>query len=205
MTRTALLSVFNKTENFYNFANSLVACNFNLLASGGTFTKLQERGIPVRNVADIVGPAIFDHRVVTLSREVYASILARLDDEKDLAELERLGLLSIDLVYVDMYPLAQAISDTSKTAEQVNEMVDIGGPTMIRAANKALRFSLASEHQFGLALGALDLREEAQVRAKKRLRAQSESIVADYVNVSTLFYQNDADGTFERWRKTFAA
>src|SRR5208283_4097843 len=101
--KVALLSVFHKT-GIVEFAKSLVALGWRILASGGTAKTLSEAGVTVQDVASLVGgQAILGHRVVTLSREVHAGLLARPTDE-DAKEMEQLGIPYIDLVCVDLYP-----------------------------------------------------------------------------------------------------
>src|SRR5437870_5452477 len=87
--KTALISVYNK-EGIVEFARQLVSLDFKILASGGTAKTLSDAGIEVTDVATLVGGGpILGHRVVTLSREIHAGLLAK-DDDKDRAELERL-------------------------------------------------------------------------------------------------------------------
>src|SRR3989338_9926335 len=107
--KVALISVYHK-EGIVEFARALVELGWSLLASGGTCKHLREAGLPVRDVAELVGgDAMLGHRVVTLSCEVHAGLLARGTPE-DRAELERLGIPWIGLVCVDMYPLHEAIA-----------------------------------------------------------------------------------------------
>jgi AICAR transformylase/IMP cyclohydrolase PurH (only IMP cyclohydrolase domain in Aful) len=108
-TKTALISVFNK-QGIVEFAKELVALDFKILASGGTAKELSSAGIEVTDVASLVGGgAILGHRVVTLSREVHAGLLAR-DIPEDRAELEKNNIPWIDLVCVDLYPLQEEIN-----------------------------------------------------------------------------------------------
>ena len=137
-SRAALLSVYDK-EGIVGFAQALVGHNFVIYASGGTAKCLAARGVAVTNVATLVGgEAILGHRVVTLSREIHAGLLAR-DCADDRAELERLGIPWIDLVCVDLYPLEAEIAKPGSTRELVIEQTDIGGPTMIRSGAKGGR------------------------------------------------------------------
>ena len=106
--RVALLSVYDKS-GIVEFAKQLARFNFKLYASGGTFKTLQDGGVESSDVADLIGGgAILGHRVVTLSREIYAGLLARNVDE-DIQELKKLGIPRIDLVCVDLYPLEEEI------------------------------------------------------------------------------------------------
>lgn len=135
--RYALLSVYNK-EGIVEFAQGLVHLGWGLIASGGTAKVLQAAGLPVRDVAEFVGGGpILGHRVVTLSREIHAALLAN-DTPEDNAELERIGVPRIELVCVDLYPVQLAIKGGKSRAE-VRELTDIGGPAMLRAAAKGER------------------------------------------------------------------
>ena len=106
---------------------------WNLLGSAGTAKYLNENGIPCRDVAELVGPPILGHRVVTLAREIYAGLLAT---DADADELKKLNLARIDLVYVTLYPLEKTIADPKSTSEQVLEKTDIGGPTFARGGQR---------------------------------------------------------------------
>ena len=132
--RLALLSVFNK-DGMVDFATALAELDFDLLASGGTAKCLLGAGLPVKDVAELVGGGpIFGHRVATLSREIHASILAR---DCDLAELAAMNIPKISLVCVDLYPTHIAANAPDATWGSIIEMVDIGGPAMLNAAAKA--------------------------------------------------------------------
>jgi len=101
------------------FAKELVALGFDILASGGTAKVLSEAGIKVTDVASLVGGgAILGHRVVTLSREIHAGLLAR-DTDEDCTELNRLHIPWIDLVCVDLYPLEEEITKPGSTRSRL--------------------------------------------------------------------------------------
>ncbi len=142
----ALISVYNK-DGIEEFADGLTAEGFNIYASGGTAKTISEAGIQVTDVAELVGgDSILDHRVVTLSQEVSAALLAQ-KTPKHLAELKRLGIPLIDLVAVDMYPLREAIANPDNTELEVIEKTDIGGPNMLREAAKGRRIVLSRVEQ----------------------------------------------------------
>lgn len=137
--RTALLSVYRK-DGIVEFAQALVGCGFTIYASGGTFDHLTENGVAALPVSGLVGgEAILGHRVVTLSREIHAGLLARHDEPEDRAELAKLGIPIIHLVCVDLYPLESEINKPGATRDSVVEMTDIGGPTLLRSAAKGRR------------------------------------------------------------------
>ena len=159
---TALLTSYEKNEALLRLAKMLVENGWNLLGSAGTTGFLKENGIACKDVADTVGPPILGHRVVTLSREIYAGLLAATPE--DFAEMKRMNISNIDLVYVNLYPLEKETQNPQATPESVLEKTDIGGPTLLRAAAKSrppephCRLELAfGGDNFGAAL-ALGLR-----------------------------------------------
>ena len=123
----ALLSVHDKT-GIVEFAASLHRLGWTLLSSGGTARVLRDASIPVTDVADATGyPPLFGHRVVTLHPLVHGGILADRSDPAHVAEMAEHGIEPIDLVVVNLYPFAQSPG---------TEMIDIGGPALVRAAAK---------------------------------------------------------------------
>lgn len=124
---TALLSVYDKS-GIAEFAGALHELGWRLLSSGGTAATVAGAGVPVTDVAELTGlPAILSHRVVTLHPFVHGGILADLDDEVHRAELAELGIDPIGLVVVNLYPFQ---------TDPGIELIDIGGPAMVRAAAK---------------------------------------------------------------------
>ena len=127
MTRRALLSVFDKT-GVPELAASLHDLGWELVSSGGTARVIADAGVPVTDVADYTGsPIMLGHRVVTLHPKIHGGILADRDDPEHQADLVANDIDPIDLVVANLYPF---------TAEPGIEMIDIGGPTMVRAAAK---------------------------------------------------------------------
>lgn len=123
----ALLSVFNK-HGIVELASSLVDSGWELLSSGGTAAVITDAGLPVTDVADYTGsPIMLGHRVVTLHPKVHGGILADRDNPEHVADLELHEIAPIDLVVVNLYPFG---------SDPGIEMIDIGGPTMVRAAAK---------------------------------------------------------------------
>ena len=103
---TALLSAYDK-QDLAPFAQSLRALGWTLLASAGTAKYLKEQRIPTHDIAKFVGPPILGHKVVTLSREIHAALLAD-DSPEERIELAKIGIPKIDLGYVNLYPLVYA-------------------------------------------------------------------------------------------------
>ncbi|MCL5666250.1 MAG: hypothetical protein M1383_00535 [Patescibacteria group bacterium] len=195
--KTALISVFNK-EGIAEFAKQLKDLGFNILASGGTAKELSSAGIEVTDAASLVGGgAILGHRVVTLSREIHAGLLAR-DIKEDREELERLKIPWIDLVCVDLYPLELEIENwkleiggydhSDKAKDAVIEKTDIGGPTMIRSAAKGRRIVVCDPSDRMPVIEWLKNGEPDRENFISRLVAKSEAVVADYCLYSARFH-----------------
>ena len=185
----ALLSSYSKDADLLRLARLLTDNGWGLLGSAGTTNYLKDNGIACKDVADIVGPPILGHRVVTLSREIYAGLLATTPE--DFAELEQLHIANIDLVYVNLYPLEKEIESPQATPKSVLEKTDIGGPTLLRAAAKSRRLALSNPAQIDilekwLAKGAPE--SECEQLALK-FSAEAERRVADYVSTSASYWE----------------
>lgn len=137
MGRLALLSVSDKT-GIVELARQLVeAFEFELISSGGTAKTLLNAGIPVTKVSDYTGsPEILGGRVKTLHPRIHGGILARRDVAQDLTDLESNQIRPIDLVVVNLYPFERTIAQPNCTVADAIEQIDIGGPTLLRAAAK---------------------------------------------------------------------
>jgi len=134
--RRALISVSDKT-GVADFARSLAAMGVEILSTGGTASALREAGLEVTDVSAFTGQEeILDGRVKTLHPRLHAALLARREDPEHMATLAREGIEPIDLVCVNLYPFEQTVSGHEVAPEVAIENIDIGGPTMIRAAAK---------------------------------------------------------------------
>ncbi|MEK9651163.1 MAG: bifunctional phosphoribosylaminoimidazolecarboxamide formyltransferase/IMP cyclohydrolase [Poseidonia sp.] len=133
----ALLSVWNKT-GIVEFANGLVELGFELVSTGGTARTLREAGLSVRSVSDLTNhPEIFDGRVKSLHPAIHGPLLARLHQDDDATELVRLGYSPIRVVACNLYPFGEAAAQQPPLEDAaLLEMIDIGGPTMVRASAK---------------------------------------------------------------------
>ncbi|MDP6045325.1 MAG: bifunctional phosphoribosylaminoimidazolecarboxamide formyltransferase/IMP cyclohydrolase, partial [Phycisphaerae bacterium] len=138
--RRALISVYDKT-GIQEFAKALSEMGVEIISSGGTAKAIEAAGIPVRYVQEWTGfPEMLGHRVVTLHPKVHGAILALRDDPEHQADIEKFELEPVDLVCVSLYPFEQAIAADDCTLADAIEMIDIGGPTLIRAAAKNHKF-----------------------------------------------------------------
>jgi phosphoribosylaminoimidazolecarboxamide formyltransferase/IMP cyclohydrolase len=192
-TRRALLSVSDKT-GIAELGRGLVERGFELVSTGGTARALREAGLEVAGISEITGhPEIMDGRVKTLHPAVHGPLLARRDREDDLEALGNLGYGLIDVVAVNLYPFRETVAGGGVAVDIAMEKVDIGGPTMIRAAAKNHRFVwiAVDPSDYGALLDALDGKgDEAALRrrlAAKVFRHISayDAAVAGYLEAQT--------------------
>ena len=138
--KRALISVFDKT-GIVEFAKSLDSMGWEIISTGGTSKKLKEEGIKVQDISDLTKfPECFDGRVKTLHPNVEGGILAIRDNEKHRKQMAELGVEPIDIVVCNLYPFKQTILKEGVSHAEIIENIDIGGPTMIRAAAKNYKF-----------------------------------------------------------------
>ena len=136
VVRRALLSVSDKS-GITELARELAALGVELISTGSTAKAIRQAGIAVTEVAAVTGfPEILDGRVKTLHPAIHAGILADRDVPAHLDTLDEHGIEPIDLVVVNLYPFAETVARAGVTREEVIEQIDVGGPTMLRAAAK---------------------------------------------------------------------
>jgi phosphoribosylaminoimidazolecarboxamide formyltransferase/IMP cyclohydrolase len=191
--KRALISVYDKT-GIVEFARALVQeFGIEIISTGGTASLLKENGIPVTLVEQITGfPEMLDGRVKTLHPNIHAAILADRDNPKHMQELRKRRLEPIDMVVVNLYPFEKTVADPNCTFEQAIEMIDIGGPCLLRAAAKNHKhvWPIMSSRGFGAALAHLrgdDLMPEMELRRAIAggvfaLTSSYDAAVADFLN-----------------------
>ena len=170
--RRALLSVSDKTD-LSAFAHALDAAGFEIVSTGGTARALREAQLTVRDVSEVTGfPEMMDGRVKTLHPHVHAGILARRDVPADLEALAARGIAPIDVVVVNLYPFAETVARGAAFEETV-EQIDIGGPSLLRAAakNHPHVFVVCDAADYGRVAAALATPDDANARALKRALA----------------------------------
>lgn len=132
----AILSVFDKT-GVVDFARGLAALGVQIISTGGTAAALKNAGLEVLEVSDLTGfPECLDGRVKTLHPLIHAGILAMRGNPEHMRQLVELGVEPVDIVAVNLYPFKATVSKPGVTFEEAVENIDIGGPTMLRAAAK---------------------------------------------------------------------
>lgn len=136
MVRRALMSVSNK-KGIVDFAKGLSAMGVEILSTGGTAKALRESGIPVIEVSDYTGfPEMLEGRLKTLHPKIHGGLLSRRSNPGDMEDIRKHGIEPIDMVVVNLYPFEETVSKPGVTFEEAIENIDIGGPTMLRAASK---------------------------------------------------------------------
>ena len=132
----ALISVSDK-RGIVDFARQLVELGWDIVSTGGTADALKREAIPVIPIEQVTGfPEIMDGRVKTLHPKVHGGLLARRDNQHDLAAMQLHGIAPIDLVAVNLYPFRETVARPETTFAQAIEQIDIGGPSMLRSAAK---------------------------------------------------------------------
>jgi len=146
MDMRAILSVSDKT-GLAALADGLFRLGVELISTGGTARTIAAAGIPVVSVSDVTGfPEMMDGRVKTLHPAIFAGILARRDRQEDLDGIRTHGISPIDIVVVNLYPFGAAAENPATTVEELVEEIDIGGPSLLRAAAKNFRDVLVVTH-----------------------------------------------------------
>ena len=171
--RRALLSTYDKT-GVVDLAKVLVRAGWELLSSGGTAAVLAEAGITVQPLAELTGfGEMLSHRVVTLHPAVHGALLADRDDPTHLADLAEHGIEPIDLVVVNLYPFA---------SDPGIELIDIGGPTMVRAAakNHAHVGVLVDPSDYAGVVDEVEQTGELSVDTRRALAVRAFEVIADY-------------------------
>lgn len=132
----ALISVSDKT-GIVEFAEKLQALGVEIISTGGTYKTLYHAGLKVTGISDVTGfPECLDGRVKTLHPKIHAGILAMRSNPEHMKQLKALNVETIDLVVVNLYPFEQTILKENTTRQEAIKNIDIGGPTMLRAAAK---------------------------------------------------------------------
>jgi phosphoribosylaminoimidazolecarboxamide formyltransferase/IMP cyclohydrolase len=134
--RRALISVSNK-KGIVEFARVLHAMGIEIISTGGTAKTLRDSGIAVKDVSEHTGfPEMLDGRVKTLHPKIHGGLLSRRDNPKDMAEIKKHGIDTIDMAVVNLYPFEETISRAGISFAEAIENIDIGGPAMLRSASK---------------------------------------------------------------------
>jgi len=177
-----LVSVFEK-RGVADFCRKLEQAGYGILSTGGTAKHLVDQGIAVTAVEDYTGfPEMMDGRVKTLHPKIHGGLLGLRDNPEHVAKMEEHGIEAIDLVIVNLYPFSDTIAKPGVTFAEAVEMIDIGGPSMLRAAAKNHRFSLpvVDPDDYGWVADALEAGVGVSERDRVRLAAKVFAHTANY-------------------------
>jgi phosphoribosylaminoimidazolecarboxamide formyltransferase / IMP cyclohydrolase len=193
--KRALLSVSDK-NGIVDLAKALAERGWELLSTGGTARTLRDAGLDVTSVSDVTGhPEMMDGRVKTLHPAIHAGLLARRDRPDDLAALEEHGYGPIDLVAVNLYPFRETVARGDVSVSEAMEKVDIGGPTMIRAAAKSHRDVLVvvDPADYAPVIDALDAPDAEHDGLRRKLASKVFRHISAYDAAVADFLERDGD------------
>lgn len=180
--KRALISVSDKA-GLTELAQALHRSGVEIISTGGTAKAIEKEGIPVKDVSEITGfQECLDGRVKTLHPMVHGGILARTSHEADLNEIKDLGITPIELVVVNLYPFKNKVADPDVTPAEATEFIDIGGPTMIRAAAKNFAHVsiLSSPEQYDSFIEELEENMAISFKTRRALAKDAFAHTADY-------------------------
>jgi len=190
MKKRAIISVSDKT-GIVSFARELDRLGIELISTGGTAKVIRDAGIPVTSVSDITGfPECLDGRVKTLHPNIHAGILAVRSNEKHMKQLEKLGIGTVDFVIINLYPFKETIQKEGVELKEAIENIDIGGPTMLRAAAKNYQdvVVVVDPADYGKVVTELKEKGEVSLETKFYLAAKVfmhtshyDALIADYL------------------------
>jgi phosphoribosylaminoimidazolecarboxamide formyltransferase / IMP cyclohydrolase len=182
MIKRALVSVYDKA-GLEKFARGLAELDVELVASGGTASFLQKVGIAVTPVEELTEvPELLGGRVKTLHPRIHAAILARRDRADDGAALDEHGIEPFDLVCVNLYPFEDVVSRRAVGEQDAVEMIDVGGPAMLRAAAKNFAHvaPVSRRERYDEVLVELRARGELTLETRRRLASETFAVTAAY-------------------------
>ncbi|MGL4943838.1 MAG: bifunctional phosphoribosylaminoimidazolecarboxamide formyltransferase/IMP cyclohydrolase [Thermoguttaceae bacterium] len=197
--KRALISVSDKM-GLASFAKGLVACGVEIYSTGGTRAYLVQEGIAVRDVSDYTGfPEMMDGRLKTLHPKVHGGILCRRDNISDMNAITEHGINPFELVVVNLYPFEATVAKEGVTDAEAIENIDIGGPTMVRAAakNHAFVTIVTSSDQYAAVLDQIQESGATTLSLRRSLAKEAFTHTADYdTAISRYFIERSGEGDF---------
>jgi len=190
--RYALISVFDK-EGIIDFSKELINHGLTILSTGGTAEVLKKAGVALTEVSDVTGfPEMLDGRVKTLHPIIHAGILARRDNKKHLQTLKKHDIFLIDVVVCNLYPFEKTIQKPDVSIEEVIENIDIGGPTLIRAAAKNYKdvVVITSPRQYPEIIATLKSKTKISLEQRQKLAIEAYTHTAQYDAIIQHYLRN---------------
>lgn len=197
--KRAIISVSDKM-GLAGFARGLANAGVELFSTGGTRKHLESEGIPVRDISEYTGfPEMMDGRLKTLHPKVHGGILCRHDNPEDMKSLAEHGILTFELVVVNLYPFEATIAKKGVPFEEAVEQIDIGGPTLVRAAAKNHAFTTVATDstQYPEILDQIVAHGGTSVEFRRRLAAEAFAHTASYDRIIADYFAGEmAEGPF---------
>ena len=195
MIRRALISVSDK-KGVVDFAKELSGMGVEILSTGGTAKALRDAGVPVIEVSEYTGfPEMLDGRLKTLHPKIHGGLLSRRSNPRDMEDIAKHGIKTIDMVVVNLYPFEATISKPDVTFDDAIENIDIGGPTMLRASAKNFQdvAVVVDPDDYTKIIGELraskgELAKETKLNLAKKVFAHTaryDTLIADYLRKVT--------------------
>jgi phosphoribosylaminoimidazolecarboxamide formyltransferase/IMP cyclohydrolase len=194
--KRALISVSDKL-GLADFARGLAAAGVEIYSTGGTRRHLEDEGLAVRDIAQYTGfPEMMDGRLKTLHPKIFGGILCRHDRPDDMAAMAEHGIETFELVVVNLYPFAATIAREGVTAVEAVEQIDIGGPSLVRAAAKNHAFVTIATHpeQYSAVLDEVTQYGGTSIELRRRLMAEAFAHTAAYDRVIADYFAGQLGG-----------
>ncbi|MDR1959499.1 MAG: bifunctional phosphoribosylaminoimidazolecarboxamide formyltransferase/IMP cyclohydrolase [Planctomycetaceae bacterium] len=197
--RRALISVSDKI-GLTDFARGLADAGVEIFSTGGTRKHLENEKIPVRDISDYTGfPEMMDGRLKTLHPKVHGGILCRHDNNNDMKAMVEHGIQSFELVIVNLYPFEATVAKENVTEEEAISQIDIGGPTMVRAAAKNHKFVtiVTNPDQYSVVLEQIQTNGMTSLQLRRSLAKDAFTHTGAYdTAISKFFTERMEDGVF---------
>lgn len=193
--KRALISVFDKT-GIVEFTKKLVSLGWEIISTGGTSRKLKEAGIEVIDVSNITEfPECFDGRVKTLHPRIHGGLLALRDNQEHVNKMEELDIQPIDIVINNLYPFKETILKEGVTHEEIIENIDIGGPSMLRAAAKNYKYVsvIVDPSDYDTVLEQLENNGEVSLETKEYFAAKVFQHTSNYDTLISNYFNKKAN------------
>ncbi len=192
--RRALISCSDKL-GLVDFAAGLVACGVEIYSTGGTRRYLADHGIETIEVADYTGfPEMMDGRVKTLHPKIFGGILGRRDNVDDLNSMQDENIVGIELVVVNLYPFEATVARKGVTREEAIEQIDIGGPSLIRAAAKNHQWITVATRpeQYSSILSSIDEDGSTTLALRRKLASEAFTLTCNYDQSISAYFRSEA-------------
>jgi phosphoribosylaminoimidazolecarboxamide formyltransferase/IMP cyclohydrolase len=189
--KIALLSVSDKTK-IVDLAKALSQSGYGIIATGNTANVLSSNNINVTEISTLTGfPEIFDGRVKTLHPKIFGGILFRRDNQKDISQAQENEIQGIDVVCVNLYPFVKTIQNPDSSFEDIVENIDIGGPSLVRAAAKNFKFVsiLTNAEQYDAFISELNS-GSISIETRQKLAVEAYSHTANYDTYIANYLEN---------------